>query len=170
MAHVYKFMFYSLVELKLKINTRSLFNRTLNPAHPTLPSGPLLALSVFIGAGQPLQHGEVRDTNLAWVGPVVQSLATMLTRSWRSSGQDVWHCGFGMANSKSGYYNLFSSCEVLEFLGWPKWWFQEIKISTMYRHIPLDLNLLLDIGIHRLQICIVNSCQWVYVMVKGLLC
>ena len=25
---------------------------------------------VFIGAGQPLQHGEVRDTNLAWVRPV----------------------------------------------------------------------------------------------------
>ena len=24
---------------------------------------------VFIGAGQPLQHGEVRDTNLAWVRP-----------------------------------------------------------------------------------------------------
>ena len=33
-------------------------------------SGPLLALSVFIGPGQRLQHGEVRDTNLAWVGPV----------------------------------------------------------------------------------------------------
>ena len=95
----------------------------------------------------------------------------MLTSSWRSSGRDVWLCGFGMANSKSGYYNLFSSCEVLEFLGWSKCWFQEIKISTMYRHIPLDLNLLLDIGIHhRLQICILNSCQWVYVMVKGLLC
>ena len=31
-------------------------------------SGPLLALSVFVGAGQPLQHAEVRDTNLAWVG------------------------------------------------------------------------------------------------------
>ena len=26
---------------------------------------PLLALSVFIGAGQPLQHGEVRDSYLA---------------------------------------------------------------------------------------------------------
>ena len=25
---------------------------------------------IFIGAGQPLQHGEVRDTNLAWVRPV----------------------------------------------------------------------------------------------------
>ena len=29
------------------------------------------SLRVFIGHGQPLQHGEVRDTNLAWVGPVV---------------------------------------------------------------------------------------------------
>ena len=52
-----------------------------------------------------------------------------------------------------------------------KCWFQQINISTMYRHILLDLNLLLDIGIHhRLHICIVNSCKWVYVMVKGFLC
>ena len=33
--------------------------------------GPLLALSVFIGAGQPLQHGEVTDSYLAWVRFVV---------------------------------------------------------------------------------------------------
>ena len=32
---------------------------------------PLLALSVFIGAGQPLQHGEVRDSSLAWMRPVL---------------------------------------------------------------------------------------------------
>ena len=31
---------------------------------------PLLALSAFIGAGRPLQHGEVRDSSLAWVRPV----------------------------------------------------------------------------------------------------
>ena len=31
---------------------------------------PLLALSVFIGAGQPLQHSEVRGSYLAWVRPV----------------------------------------------------------------------------------------------------
>ena len=31
---------------------------------------------VFIGAGQPLQHGEVRDTNLAWVRPVDESICT----------------------------------------------------------------------------------------------
>ena len=29
-----------------------------------------ILLKVFIGAGQPPQHGEVRDTNLAWVRPV----------------------------------------------------------------------------------------------------
>ena len=28
---------------------------------------------VFIGAGQPLQHGEVKDTNLAWLRPVGQT-------------------------------------------------------------------------------------------------
>ena len=37
-------------------------------------SGPLLALSVFIGHGQRLQLGEVRDTNLAWVGPVLRTI------------------------------------------------------------------------------------------------
>ena len=55
---------------------------------------------------------------------------------------------------------LLQPPQVPVFLGWPKCWFQEINISTMYRHILLDLNLLLDIGIHhRLQICIVNSCH-----------
>ena len=31
---------------------------------------PFLALSVLIGAGHPLQHGEVRDSNLALLGPL----------------------------------------------------------------------------------------------------
>ena len=31
----------------------------------------LLALSVCNGAGQPVQQGEVRDSNLAWMGPVI---------------------------------------------------------------------------------------------------
>ena len=45
--------------------------KTENLSSPTPgSSGPLLALSVFSGHGQRLQHGEVRDTNLAWVGPV----------------------------------------------------------------------------------------------------
>ena len=32
-----------------------------------------------------------------------------------SSGQYMGLCGFGVANSKSGYYNFFSSCQVLEY-------------------------------------------------------
>ena len=76
-----------------------------------------------------------------------------------------------MANSESGYHNFLNSSQVLKSLGWPKCWFQEIQISTMYRYIPLDLDLLLNVGVYQwFQICIVNSCQWVYVMVKGLLC
>ena len=70
MCHVCGFICYLCVELKLMINTRSLSNQALKPAHPSLLCCPLLALRVFIGAGQPLQHGEVRDTNLAWVRPV----------------------------------------------------------------------------------------------------
>ena len=37
---------------------------------------------VFIGAGQPLQHGEVRDTNLAWVRPVLYSALRYGRRDW----------------------------------------------------------------------------------------
>ena len=29
------------------------------------------SMSVFIGAGQPLQRGEIRDSHLAWVRPVL---------------------------------------------------------------------------------------------------
>ena len=54
MAHVYKFMCYAFVELKLKINTRSLFNRTLNRAHPPLLCCALLALrSIQLMTGEP---------------------------------------------------------------------------------------------------------------------
>ena len=42
------------MELKLKINTRSLFNRTLNPAHPPLLCCALLALrSIQLMTGEP---------------------------------------------------------------------------------------------------------------------
>ena len=54
MCHVYKFMCYSFVELKLKINSRSLFNRTLNRAHPPLLYCALLALrGIQLMTGEP---------------------------------------------------------------------------------------------------------------------
>ena len=54
MCHVYKCMCYSFVELKWKINTGSLFNRTLNPAHPPLLCCALLALrSIQLMTGEP---------------------------------------------------------------------------------------------------------------------
>ena len=41
----------------------------------------------------------------------------------------------------------------------------------MYSHIPLGLNQLLNVGVnHWLQICVVDNCQWVYLLVEGLLC
>ena len=49
-----------------------------------------------------------------------------------------------------------------------------VKYWTLYSgpsvgFIPFDLNQLLDIGVDQwLEICIVNTCQWVYVMAKGL--
>ena len=73
MCHVCGFICYLCVELKLMINTRSLPNQTLKSAHPSRLSSRCWPWGVFIGAGQPLQHGEVRDTNLAWVRPMVWS-------------------------------------------------------------------------------------------------
>ena len=70
MCHVCRLICYLCVELKLMINTRSISNQALNSAHPSLPSSRCWPWGLFIGAGQPLQHGEVRDTNLAWVRPV----------------------------------------------------------------------------------------------------
>ena len=52
------------------INARSLSNQALKSAHPSLFSSRCWPW-VSIDAGQPLQHGEVRDTHLAWVRPVI---------------------------------------------------------------------------------------------------
>ena len=41
----------------------------------------------------------------------------------------------------------------------------------MHSHMPFDLNQLLDVGIDKwLQICVVNTCQGVNIMVKLLFC
>ena len=98
-----------------------------------------------------------------------QCLTTMVTTSWRSSGQDMGFGGLGMANSKSGDYNLFSSGQVLELLRWPQCWFHKIEVSAMYSYIPLGLNQRLNVGVDQwFHICIVNTCQWVYLLVEGL--
>ena len=100
-----------------------------------------------------------------------QCLTTMVTTSWRSSGQDMGFGGLGMANSKSGDYNLFSSGQVLELLRWPQCWFHKIEVSAMYSYIPLGLNQLLNVGVDQwFHICIVDICQWVYLLVEGLFC
>ena len=100
-----------------------------------------------------------------------QCLATMVTSSRWSSGQDMGFGGLGMANSKSGDYNLLSSGKVLEFLRGPQCWFHKIEISAMYSYIPLGLNQLLNVGVDQwFQICIMDTCQWVYVLIKGLFC
>ena len=47
-----------------RLKRKNIFSRTPDACSP------LLALSVFIGDGQPLRHGEVRNIYLAWVRPV----------------------------------------------------------------------------------------------------
>ena len=90
----------------------------------------------------------------------------MVTTSRRSSGQDTRFGGLGMANSKSGDYKFFSSGQVLEFRWWPQCWFHKIEISAMYSYIPLGFNQLLNVGVDQwFHICIVNTCQWVYILV-----
>ena len=55
------------LELKLKINTRSLFNRTLNPAHPPLRCCALLALrSIQVMTGLPCLLRRWGDTWGCW--------------------------------------------------------------------------------------------------------
>ena len=55
---------------------------------------------------------------------------------------------------------------TLEFL-----WFHEADISAMYSHIPLSLDQLLNVGVSQwLQICVVDTFQWVYHLVEGLFC
>ena len=83
-----------------------------------------------------------------------QSLATMLACSRWSSGQHMGFCGLGMANSEPGYHNILSSGQVPKSLGWSKCWFLEIPISSMYRCIPLNLDLPLNVRVYQwLQIC-----------------
>ena len=99
-----------------------------------------------------------------------QCLTTKVRTSLQSSRQDMGFCGLGMANSKSGDYNLFSSGQVLELLPWPQCWFHKIEISAMYSYIPLGLNQLLNVGVDQwFHICIVDTCQWVYILVESLL-
>ena len=82
MCHVCGFICYLCVELKSMINTRSLSNQALKSAHRSLLSSRCWPWVVFIGAGQPLQHGEVRDTNLAWVRLVVFLISDDHTTIW----------------------------------------------------------------------------------------
>ena len=70
MCHVCGFIHHLCVELKLMINTRSLPNQVLKSVHPLLLSSRCWPWGVFIKAGHPIQHGEVRDSYLAWVRPV----------------------------------------------------------------------------------------------------
>ena len=53
MCHVYKFMCYSFVELKLKIYTRSLSNRALNLAHLPLLSSRCWCIQLMTGEPRP---------------------------------------------------------------------------------------------------------------------
>ena len=69
MCLVCGFICYLWVELKLKISKISLSNQALKSVHPSLLSSCCWPWGVFIGVGQPLQHGEVRDSYLAWVRP-----------------------------------------------------------------------------------------------------
>ena len=47
--------------------------------------------------------------------------------------------------------------------------FHEVEISAMYSHIPLGLNQLLIVWVNQwIQICVVDTCQWVFLLVEGL--
>ena len=51
----------------------------------------LLALSGFIRAGQPLQHGEARDSYLAWVRPVAEPVRPCQQVNWFTQiAENTW--------------------------------------------------------------------------------
>ena len=81
MRHVCGFICYLCVELKLMINTRSLSNQALQSVHLSLLSSRCWPWGVFIGAGQPLQHSEVRKSYLVWVRPVGKTFKPFLTHA-----------------------------------------------------------------------------------------
>ena len=73
-----------------------------------------------------------------------QSLATMLASSWWSSRQDMGFCGLGMANSESGYHNLFSfgyhnlfssGVRCRNFLGGPSVGFRRYRPCRYTSHL-----------------------------------
>ena len=56
-----------------------------------------------------------------------------------------------------------------KLLWWPQCWFHKIEVSAMYSYIPLGLNQLLNVRVDQwFHICIVDTCQWVYLLVEGL--
>ena len=136
MCHICGFICYLCVELKFIISTRSFSNQALNSAHPSLLSSRCWPWGLFIGAGQPLQHGEVRDSYLAWVRPVALCKLTkfpgnprlcMLTAplhgtffsigssqwyaSWLTIGQGTGMCYWIIAVNKVGT-SLFINYEL----------------------------------------------------------
>ena len=101
---------------------------------------------------------------------------------WSESGHNagkhsvVLRTRYGIMWSWYGQFNVELSqppklSSGTAIFGWPWCWFLEMQISTMYRYTPLGLSFLSNLGVDQwLQICFPNSCQWVYVMVKGVLC
>ena len=65
--------------------------------------------------------------------------------------------------------NSSAQVRCWNFFGGPN--VHEIEISAMYNYIPLVLNQLLNVGVDQwFQICIMDTCQWVYVLIKSLFC
>ena len=116
MWHVCGFIYYSCVELKLMINTGSLSNQALKSAHPSLLSSRCWPWGVFIGAGQPLQHGEVRAlTNLACVRPVPVTVRRHLCTE--TAPVSLWDGSKNkeiIPNTKGKYYTVlvFLFCSI----------------------------------------------------------
>ena len=94
MSHVDTFMCYSFVELKLKINISSLFNRALNPAHPPLLSSHCWPWGVFSSWLASRDLGTTRSSYLAWMGPVIQTrIGTNNPPLWWMRIYPTWrHC------------------------------------------------------------------------------
>ena len=113
-------------------------------------------------------------TSFAWVKLHMLHIHTLnikqLAHIWDPEHGDMFLCLF---KTKYPYpkFNagLFNSLKAVYWIG--LYLYYKIEISAMYSYIPLGLNHLLNVGVDQwFHICIVDTCQWVYILVEGLFC
>ena len=134
---------------ELMFNTGSLSNQALKSAHPSLLSSHWWPWGgVFIGAGQLLQHGEVRDTKLAWVRPVAMSQEEyvnilskhLLILDQHVSSQTQPRCRISQSTTCSTGPHIHWIWTSSKLCG-DGYWKNSLHPASTYRQMPLHIHL-----------------------------